>query len=211
MDELVTRLADVPLYLLYPLMAALAAIENIFPPLPTDVVVAFGSFLAARGTGTAVAAFLSTWLGNLLGAFFMYMMGRRYGPRIFATRLERFTGVDSRVRMEKLYARYGVVALFVSRFLPGVRAVVPPFAGALHLGPIRVMASIGAASAIWYGFLTVLAFKAGEDWERLKALVLDSSLVLAIAATSLTIIALIVWLVRRRRPPPPGIEGSDLP
>jgi membrane protein DedA with SNARE-associated domain len=199
MDDLIARLASVPLPVLYTTLAALAAVENIFPPLPTDVVVAFGSFLAARGHGSVWASFFATWFGNMLGAFFMFVLGRKYGPRIFQSKFERYAGVSARPRLEALYARYGVIALFVSRFLPAVRALVPPFAGAIHLGAGRVMLSIGAASAIWYGFLTIVAFRAGSDWEHLKAVVLRSGKVVTMGAAALVVLALGIWLMQRQR------------
>ena len=53
--------------------------------------------------------------------------------------------------IEREYLRFGIVGIFISRFLPGIRAVVPPFAGLVGLGAIRTLAPMGLASAIWYG------------------------------------------------------------
>ena len=82
-------LSSAPTPLLYAILAVTSAIENVFPPIPADTVVAFGSFLASRGHGTLVAAFLATLVGNLTGAMAMYAAGRRYGVSV----LERRFGV----------------------------------------------------------------------------------------------------------------------
>ena len=85
MDSFIAWLTSVPIGTLYAALAVVAAIENIFPPIPADTVVALGSFLAARGRGSVEAAFLATWSGNVTSAMIMYAVGRRYG----AERLER--------------------------------------------------------------------------------------------------------------------------
>ena len=61
-------LAALPAMALYAVMFIAAALENVFPPVPADTVVAFGSFLAARGDGTILGAFAATLLGNMTGA-----------------------------------------------------------------------------------------------------------------------------------------------
>ena len=60
MQSLLGWFAGLPVAALYPALAVLAALENVFPPLPTDTVVALGTWLAARGNGSALAAFLAT-------------------------------------------------------------------------------------------------------------------------------------------------------
>ena len=60
-------------------------------------------------------------------------------------------------------------ALFLSRFIPGVRALVPPFAGAFRLPLIRSMVVMGVASGIWYGIISYLAFRVGADLGRAAA------------------------------------------
>jgi membrane protein DedA with SNARE-associated domain len=59
----------------------------------------------------------------------MYYIGRRYGSGPFLQRLERWVGKNAEERFLRLYAKYGFPALFVSRFLPAVRSLVPPLAG----------------------------------------------------------------------------------
>ncbi|HET7187358.1 MAG TPA: hypothetical protein VFI52_04355, partial [Gemmatimonadaceae bacterium] len=72
-------LSGLPAVVLYLSLIVFAALENVFPPLPTDTVVAFGTWLAARGQGSALAAFLCTWLGNVAGAAAMYYVGHQHG------------------------------------------------------------------------------------------------------------------------------------
>ena len=201
-EAIINSLSQLPLTVLYPAIVVISAIENIFPPFPADAVVALGSFLAARGKGSPYSTFLAAWLGNLAGATFMYYVGRRYGSGPFLERLERWVGKNAEARFMALYEKYGLPALFVSRFLPAVRSLVPPLAGAMKLPPIPVALAVATASGIWFAFLTWVSFRAGSDWDVLYAHIVKSSKVVGSGAATL-ILLVIIWAYvryRRRRP-----------
>ncbi|HMC56098.1 MAG TPA: DedA family protein [Gemmatimonadaceae bacterium] len=199
MDSLLQWLLHVSPATLYSVICATAAVENLFPPFPSDVVVAFGSFVAAQGPGTAAGVFLSTWLGNVTGAMIVYGLGRRYGAERLEKRLagERAESRDAKLR--SMFYRYGMPAVFVSRFVPGVRAVVPAFAGALKLNPWWTGTMIAAASGLWYGIITWIAFRVGADWPHLKEMISRYSSTAAIVGSILFVAGVVAWLVVRRR------------
>ena len=199
MDSLLAWLSSVPIGTLYVALAAVAAIENVFPPVPADTVVALGSFLAARGRGSVWAAFLATWFGNVTSAMIMYGVGRKYGAKRLERRLLGDKGEQADRRLERLYGRYGVMALFASRFIPGVRAIVPPFAGALRVPPLRAGIAIAGASAIWYGTVSYLGFTLGGNWQRVLQLITDYGRGLAIGAAALLLVGLVIWRTRSRK------------
>ena len=199
MGGILEWLESLPVAALYGSLAVVAAIENIFPPIPADTVVAFGSFLAARGHGTALGAFLATWIGNVAGAMGMYAVGRHFGADWLEARIARRGGGEVSARLKRMYGTSGLAAIFTSRFLPGVRALVPPFAGALKVPPVRAAATMAIASAIWYGTITVVAYNLGENWERATATLGGYQRTAAIVAGGVAVIALIVWLIRRKR------------
>ena len=202
-EAVIDWLSALPIGTLYIAIALISAIENIFPPFPADVVVAFGSFLAARGQASPYTTFLVSWVGNMAGAALMYYVGRRYGSSAFMSRLERWAGKGAEQRLMALYGRYGLPALFISRFLPAVRAVVPPFAGAMKLPVIPVAIAIAAASGVWFTFITFLAYRAGSNWEALYGTIVKSGKIVGLSATVLVIlIAAFVFIRRRRRPLP---------
>ncbi len=198
MQSLLSWFAGLPVAVLYPALTVLAALENVFPPLPTDTVVALGTWLAARGHGSALVAFLGTWVGNVAGAVAMYVVGRRHGAGWIHRRFPALSNARGEERLQQLYARYGIPALVVSRFIPGVRALVPPFAGALKVPAPSAIASIAFASGIWYGFISYIAYRAGSDWDALTRRIAHSSRVSAIAGAIIVAIGLAVWFVRRR-------------
>ena len=199
MQGVLDWLSSLPIVALYATMFVAAGIENIFPPIPADTIVAFGTFLAARGKGTVIGAFLSVWLGNLTGASILYGAGRRYGASHIEKRLLKDKGAGAERRLRTLYERYGIGALFLSRFVPGVRAIVPPFAGALRIPFVPAIIVMGIASGIWYGLVAWLAFRVGSSWDALQSTLKQYGTIAAAAALGIGLLAAIVWFFRKRR------------
>jgi membrane protein DedA with SNARE-associated domain len=90
-------------------------------------------------------------------------------------------------------------ALFLSRFLPGVRAVVPPLAGAMRVPAAGAIAAIAVASTIWYTTLALIAYRLGAQWDRIVDAIKNFQTVAAIVAGVIVALGLLVWWVARRR------------
>lgn len=199
MQGLLDWLLTLPAWALYTVLGITAAIENVVPPFPSDVLIAFGSFVAAQGNKSMVGVFLSVWFGNVTTAMVLYVLGRRYGAERLERRLAGKHAASADARLRSLLGKYGLPAIFVSRFVPGVRSIVPPFAGALRLPPRWTALMIAMASAIWYGLITVIAFRVGSDWDRLRATVTQYSTALGIGAAIVLGVGIAGWLIVRRR------------
>jgi membrane protein DedA with SNARE-associated domain/uncharacterized tellurite resistance protein B-like protein len=184
----------------YTVLALLAAIENVIPPVPSDAAVALGAFLTNQGLTTPLGVFTVTWTANLAGAAAVYFVSRRYGRRLFATKIgRRLLAPRSLAIIEREYLRFGVAGIFVSRFLPGIRAVVPPFAGLVHQSPLRTLVPMGIASAIWYGGITVLGSVIGSEWDRINRIILGVNRTLGILAVVVIVLGALAYLQSRRR------------
>ena len=182
------------------MLALLAAIENVVPPVPSDAAVALGAFLSHRGVTTPLLVFVVTWTSNLLGAALVYLGARRFGHRLFATRTgRRLLAPRSLAVIEREYLRFGVAGIFLSRFLPGIRAVVPPFAGLVRLGPVRTLVPMAFASMIWYGGITLMGSVLGAQWQRILAILEDVNRTMGIVAAVLVVGGVAWYLVARRR------------
>ncbi|MEO7520373.1 MAG: DedA family protein [Gemmatimonas sp.] len=199
MQDLLNWLGTLPEYLLYGAILLAAFAENIFPPLPADTVVALGAFVAARGNGTAVGAWAATMVGNISGAMLMYALGRRFGMPWLTHRFPRLFTAESTERMATKFRRGGVVAIGISRFLPGVRALVPPVAGAIGVGAVRAALAMTVASGIWYAVVCWLAFRAGANADVLLSRIASQQRTVGLVAASIVAIGIVVFLMRRRK------------
>jgi membrane protein DedA with SNARE-associated domain len=209
MDALTGWLGNVPVLALYALIFGAAFIEGLVPILPGDLAAALLAFMAARAGGALLLTILMVTAGSITGAIIMWWAGRRFGAEWLAKQIGRFgfARTEERVeaaeqRVEDAYRQYGWIALFVSRFLPGVRAVVPAAAGAIGLPLWEVTAIFSLASLIWYGGISWIAFHVGRDWETVRTtfehVARDVGLGAIAAAAVLIVVAWRLWRRRRR-------------
>lgn len=199
LERLLDALASLPLVPTYLVLMALSALENVFPPVPADTAVALGAFLARRGELSVVPLATLCWLANLGSAAATYLAGRRHGRAFFQQGWgRRIMPPEVLAALEEAYARFGTAGIFVSRFLPGLRAAVPPFAGVAGVPLRKALLPAAIASAIWYGFLAAAGYQLAANWQAVKSLVGDANRALGIVAIAAATAAA-VWLWRRSR------------
>lgn len=161
-------LVGLPEWLIYLIVGIAAAVENIIPPFPADVIVVIGGVIAGAGFSDVFVLFIAVWIGNTGSALLTYALGRRYGKGFFDGRAGRYLLAPRQVAaLERAYARYGFPIIFFSRFLPVFRPIVPVFAGVSRLDFWRTALPLALASAVWYGFLVYLGSIAGANWRAL--------------------------------------------
>ena len=191
----------VPNPALYLLLGAGAAVENFVPAIPADTFVALGGFLSAVGDLSARWVFLSTWLFNVASALVMYRLGHKHGRAFFQRGVGRYVLRPHQMdRMGRFYDRWGTPAIFFTRFLPGIRSIVPVFAGVTQQNWLPVAAPIALASAIWYGGLVGLGAWAGNNLDLLGSLLGRVNAVLLSVAIIVGVAVLAWWWRTRRRP-----------
>jgi len=163
-DQILGAFGSLPPLIIYLLLGAGAAVENVIPPIPADTFVLLGSFLVVRGDAQAWTVFLVTWLANIISAYIVYGLARKYGDAFFGRPIGHWLLHPKQLEQIGLfYDKWGVPAIFLSRFLPAFRAMVPVFAGVTKLPFGRVVLPVALASGLWYGALVMLGRFAGEN------------------------------------------------
>jgi membrane-associated protein len=197
-QEILRALASLPASLIYVVLGVGAAVENVAPPVPADTFVLAGALLAARGAATPWAVFLVTWLPNVASAVAMYFVARRYGRRFFKMPIARWLLREHQLeRIGGFYDRWGVPAIFLSRFLPAWRAMVPVFAGVSRMQARKVVPPVVLASGLWYGLLVYLGALAGRNLGTILHLFDNiNRILLVVAAVLLVVIGAWWWRTR---------------
>lgn len=192
---------------LYALMTVLAFVEGAAPPIPGDVTIAFLAFLSARAGGLWLATTIAITTGSVGGNSVTWWIGRRFGAEWLTHQLGRI-GLAKREleaeraehRIEEAYRRYGWIALFISRFIPGVRAMTPIAAGAMRVPLWETLGILYLSSFVWYGVLIWIAMKLGRDWEGVKAGMTQFAQGAGLGALAVgAIFAVVAWVLWRRR------------
>ncbi len=178
----------------YAVLAALSLIENVFPPVPGDAVLALGAFLTVTGTLDPITLFFVCWVFNFLGAIGVYYLARRLGGGLFESRMgRRLLSPESIASLERGYIRYGLAGVFFGRILPGVRAVVAPFSGLIGLPPLRALVPIGLASAMWFAGVILLGRYVGRSWEGIQQVIGNLNAGLAVLGGLMAMGIAVVW------------------
>lgn len=198
--DILAALTRLPPFLLYLILGLGAAVENIVPPVPADTFVLAGALLASQGAADPVIVFLVTWLLNVLSAVAVYALARRYGRRFFTMPIARWLLREHQLdQIGQFYGRFGVPAIFVSRFLPAWRAMVPVFAGVSGTSGWKVVPPVVIASGLWYGLLVYLGAFMGRNLRTIVDIFDSVSSVLLWVAVAMIAVAA-VWWWRSRHP-----------
>lgn len=199
MDGVLNFLGDQGPLLLYTLLGAGSALENLFPPIPADTFVLLGAFLAAGGRAEAWTVFVVTWLANTVSALSVYWMGHRFGRSFFQVGIGRAILNPAQLRrLGDFYQKWGLPAIFFARFLPGLRAMVPVFAGVTHQ-PFRIVVfPVLIASGIWYGILVWLGATAGRNLPAILRWLGGANRALLVFAALIFLAAGLWWIKTRR-------------
>jgi membrane protein DedA with SNARE-associated domain len=189
----------------YLLIAGVMLLENLFPPIPSEMVMPLCGFLIHQGLLSFVPVILAGLVGTLAGAWFWYGVGRLVDDRRLERLLDRHGGwmglrADDLAASRRWFARPGGAGVFWGRLIPGIRPFVSLPAGIELMPQPAFLLWSGAGSLVWLIALTLAGQGLGAGWRH----VVEGSEPLARFAQVLLAVALLVagvWLVglARRR------------
>lgn len=143
------------------------ALENIFPPIPSELILPLAGFAASRGAFTVYSAIAWTTLGSVVGALVLYTLGRRLGR----DRMRQMAGrvplveVDDVDRTERWFDRHGTKAVFFGRMVPLFRSLISIPAGTQQMPYGWFVILTAAGSLVWNSVLILAGYFLGEQWE----------------------------------------------
>lgn len=146
------------------------ALENLFPPLPSEVVLPMAGLTASRGSFTLFEALLWTTLGSIVGAFALYGLGRWLGAarlRAFAAKMPLLHPEDVD-RTVAWFERHGGKAVFFGRMVPIFRSLISIPAGVAKMPLWRFGLLTGAGSLIWNTIFVLAGYLLGENWHVIE-------------------------------------------
>jgi membrane protein DedA with SNARE-associated domain len=185
----------------YPGLTVLVALENIFPPIPSELILPLAGFLTGQNRFSFPLVLIATTLGSLLGALLLYGIGVAVGQRGVRRIIERhghwaLLTADDLSRAENWFDRYGPIAVFIGRLVPVVRSLVSIPAGYRRMPLGQFLLLTGFGSALWNGALVSFGWALGENWRQIEEYV-GWLQYLVIAAVAVFILRF-VWQRRRR-------------
>lgn len=200
LQSLFQLVAQTPPWVVYALIGVGTAVENVFPPVPSDTFVLVGALLAEEQFLSYPTVFVVAWTANVGVALGVYGAARRYGRSFFDTRWgHRFLRPHQLQQLGDFYERYGSGTVLSSRFVPVFRVLVPAFAGVSHLGFWRTAVPLGTASAVWYVVLLSAGGLAARNLPRLAELASHANWTLWVLAGGCALAVAVWWWRTRHR------------
>lgn len=184
----------------YLAIALLMLVENVFPPIPSELIMPFAGFVAARGDLHLAGVVAAGTVGSVLGALPWFLLARHWGSERLkraADRHGRWLTVsrDDIDRSQDWFRRHGAPVLVFGRLVPGVRTMIAVPAGFAHMRLSSFVLWTILGSALWSGVLAGAGYLLEGQYERIAA-VIDPASKFILAALVLTY-AFRVWRMGR--------------
>jgi membrane protein DedA with SNARE-associated domain len=175
-------------------------LENLFPPIPSELVMPLAGFTVAQGKLLLVPTIAAGVIGTVLGAFPWYYLGKFLGEeriKAWVDRHGRWLTLSSKdiEQSKQWFDRRGKNAVFFCRMIPGVRTFISLPAGFSHMPMPQFLIYSTLGTLGWVMLLTFAGYILGENYDRVSQYMgVISKIVLAALA-----IGLVAVLVKRRR------------
>lgn len=164
--EWIQTLSPVSIYLIF---GVIAYIENVIPPIPGDVLVVFGGYLAAEQIVDFYLVLGITTFASVIGFMSMYAIGKYFGDRISERRkkfwLMKFIDVKYFDKANRWMDRWGQWVIVANRFLAGTRSIISITAGLTRTKIYQTIISSSVSSLVWNFVLLGLGWLVHENWQ----------------------------------------------
>ena len=159
----------------YPGIVLAMAIENIFPPIPSEMVLPFAGALSAKGELNFWWAIAAGTLGSVVGAIVLYAIGyiaREAGARRLVETYGKYVFISERDldRSVEWFERYGEAVVFFGRLIPLIRSIISVPAGYTRMNFLRFLIYTTLGTTLWNLTLTYIGRALGENWEDIRNL-----------------------------------------
>ncbi|GIF49064.1 membrane protein DedA with SNARE-associated domain [Asanoa ferruginea] len=146
----------------------LVALENLVPPIPSEIVLALGGFLASEGRMSLPIVIVAATAGSVVGALVLYWLGRSLGEDRLKRWLDHIPLVDADDldKADKWFERHENAAVLLGRCVPVVRSLISIPAGANRMPLPRFVAFTTLGSAVWNSLFVGAGFALGSRWEQ---------------------------------------------
>jgi len=163
--DIVAWMTTLPSLWAYAIILGIAWTENVVPPIPGDMVVVFGGYMAGLGLLDASVVVVLATIGGTLGFMTMYAIGHRVGVGLLDPDRYRWLPKSRIVLVRDRLQRHGFLLVAANRFLSGLRSVISLTVGMAHMDVKKTWLWSSVSSLAWCILLTVAGVVVGENWE----------------------------------------------
>lgn len=189
----------------YLAIVLLIALENLLPPIPSEIILTFTGFMTLTSKLTLWGSVIAATVGAVIGALLLYVIGRYLNPErlhwLVASRLGwglRLKDSDI-TKAQSFFQRHGFKTIFFGRFVPVIRSLISIPAGMAKMPGLLFVLLTTVATLIWNLVLILLGRAAGSAWAEVSAMVDTYASVVAILLAGILLIGGLVYYFKRIR------------
>jgi membrane protein DedA with SNARE-associated domain len=154
-------------------IALLMALENIFPPIPSELIMGLGGVGVGQGTFHPVALVLVGTIGSLAGNYFWFMVGRHWNEddlRAFVRKHGRWLTLDVEAvnKIDRIFDERGQWVVFFARFIPNIRTMISVPAGLFGMSHKRFILATSAGAAVWNSALVYAGYELQQNVDHIE-------------------------------------------
>jgi len=193
--ELVEWMAGLPAIWAYTLVLVVAYGENVLPPIPGDMIVVFGGYMAGLNLLDPWLVIGLSTIGGTLGFMSMYAIGHRIGHGLLDESRYRWIPRGRIEKVRRILHDRGFLLIVANRFLSGLRSVISLTVGMAHMSQGKTWLWSGVSSLLWCALLTWAGVLVGENWEVVSEYLRTYGAVI----TGLIVLFVLIQWIRYRR------------
>ncbi|RIW27798.1 DedA family protein [Bacillus salacetis] len=181
----------------------LIALENIFPPIPSEVILTFGGFITTTSKLTIMGVVIASTLGSVIGAMVLYGLGLQLDVDRMEKVVDKWGHIlrltkDDIHKADAWFDKYGYWSVFFCRFVPLIRSLISIPAGMSNMKFVPFLGFTTMGTLIWNTVLVYVGAQVGESWEDIVGY-MDIYSNIAYAVIALLVMVFLVYFYRRKR------------
>jgi membrane protein DedA with SNARE-associated domain len=183
----------------YPGIIGLMFLENIFPPIPSEIIMSFAGFTTSKGELTLTGVIVAGTVGSVLSTLPFYFLGWTVGSERLKELADRYgewltlSGRDIE-RAQSWFERYGGIAVFICRLVPGIRSLISIPAGVARMNLVSFLFYSTLGTGIWMAILASLGRFLGENYTVVETYLGPLSYIVLVCVA----LVILWWLIRRK-------------
>ncbi|UXV31931.1 DedA family protein [Mammaliicoccus sciuri] len=184
-------------------IALLILLENVFPPIPSEVILTFGGFMTTKSDLTVLGVVAASTIGSVGGAVILYWIGRILNVERIERIIEkwgkylRLTKEDVR-KADAWFDKYGPWTVFFCRFIPLIRSLISVPAGMSGMNQWLFLVLTTIGTLIWNLVLVLVGAKVGDNWHQIVNY-MDVYSHFMYAVIAIGIIVFVIWFIRKKK------------
>jgi membrane protein DedA with SNARE-associated domain len=187
----------------YPAVFAAAFLEVIFPPIPSEVIFPLVGFtVQSRGLGIENIIGMATVgaLGSTAGAVVIYFISAKVGRATIARFGKRVRISEQEIeKAERWFEKYGSIAVFTARMIPGIREIISIPAGIGQMNIAKFLGYTFVGSLLWCIILTFVGYYLGEAWSKFSEQASSAYSVVSFIVIAALVAGIVLWYSKRKR------------